>query len=93
MEKAGAYLFQMSSALGLPPETVGQVSQVLISGRYQVTIEGHRGIRHYEPTRIEVRGLKGAVCITGQKLQVASLSPQQAAIRGCIDAVFLEGAE
>ena len=93
MEKAGAYLFQASRALDLPPETVGQISQVLISGRYQVTIEGHRGIRRYEPTRIEVRALKGAVCITGQRLQVTSLSSQQAAISGCIDAVFLEGAE
>ncbi len=93
MSKTGELVKRMTERLDLPPEVVGRESQVLLSGSHQVTVEGHRGIRLYAPERIEVRGLKGAVCIDGAGLQVAFLSAQRLCIRGRIEALTLEGVE
>ena len=55
-------------------------------------MDGHHGIRLYGPQRIEVRCLKGCVCIDGEALQVAFLSSTRLCIRGRINALTLEGA-
>lgn len=92
MFKTGEFLQRMSERLDLPPETIGKESQILLSGNHQVTVEGHHGIRLYGPQRIEVRCLKGCVCIDGEGLQVAFLSSTRLCIRGRILALTLEGA-
>lgn len=92
MLKTRELFTRMSERLDLPPEAVGQGSQILLSGNHQVTVEGHHGIRLYEPQRIEVRCKKGCVCIDGEGLQVSHLSSTRLCIRGRIDALTLEGA-
>ena len=91
MLKTRELFTRMSERLDLPPETVGNDSQILLSGNHQVTVDGHHGIRLYEPQRIEVRCRKGCVCIDGEALQVSYLSCERVCIRGRIDGLTLEG--
>ncbi len=93
MFKTGEFLQKMSQRLDLPPETLGNESQLLLSGRHQLTVEGHRGIRLYSPQRIEVRCRKGCVCVDGAGLQVAFLSATRLCIRGRIQSLTLEDGE
>ena len=92
MLKTRELLTRMQERLDLPPEAVGNESQILLSGNHQVTVDGHHGIRLYDPRRIEVRCKKGCVCIDGDALQVSFLSSSRLCIRGRIDALTLEGA-
>ena len=92
MLKTRELFTRVSQRLDLPPEAVGQESQILLSGNHQVTVDGHHGIRLYDPRRIEVRCKKGCVCIDGDGLQVSFLSSTRLCIRGRIDALTLEGA-
>lgn len=92
MLKIEEQLQKLGQRLELPPEALGRESQVLLSGTHQLTVEGHRGIRLYAPQRIEVRTLRGCVCIDGTGLQVSFLSADRLCVRGKIDALTLEGA-
>ena len=93
MLKIEQQLQKLTQRFELPPEVIGRESQVLLSGTHQLTVEGHRGIRLYGQQRIEVRTLRGCICIDGEGLQVSFLSAERLCIRGSIHAVSLEGAE
>lgn len=77
----------------LPPESVGDDAQVHLSGSHQLTVEGHRGIRLYDPIRIEIRTTHEIIAVEGEDLQVSFLSSEQISVRGSIRAVTLERAE
>ena len=92
MRRTGTLFSHIAEKLDLPPETAG-TSQVLVSGRRQVTVEGHRGIRLYGPERIEVRMCQGCACIDGLGLRVCLLNAGRLVIRGRIAALTLEDTE
>lgn len=89
MSKTGELLSHIAEGLDLPPEAAGG-TQVLVSAKRQVTVEGHRGIRLYSPERIEVRTRHGCAAILGQGLRVCFLSLSRVVIRGKICALALE---
>ncbi len=93
MLKSEKLLIRLSERLELPGQAAVCEPQVLISGDRQLTVEGHRGIRHYGPERIEVRTARACVCVDGQRLQVTLLNPGCMVIRGKIRSVTLEAAE
>ncbi len=92
MLNIGERFSHIAEKLDLPPEAAGG-SQVLVSDRRLVTVEGHRGVRLYGPERIEVRTRRGCAAILGQGLQVCFLSPGRLVIRGSIRGVTLEETE
>lgn len=81
---------RLSQKLDLPPEIQPNEPQVLLSGAHQLTVEGHRGIRRYEPERIEIGTARGSVCIEGTGLQVSFLSAERVCIRGTLRTLTLE---
>ena len=91
MSKAAEYMAHIAEGLDLPPEAAAE-PQLLLTGRRQVSVEGHRGLRRYSPERIEVRTARGCACIDGQGLRVCFLSPERLAVRGRINAVTWEDA-
>jgi sporulation protein YqfC len=91
MSKAAELLTHIAEGLDLPPEAAAE-PQLLLTGRRQVRVEGHRGIRRYSPERIEVRTGRGCARIDGQGLRVCFLSPERLVVRGKISAVTWEDA-
>lgn len=89
MLNIGERFSHIAEKLALPPEASGG-SQVLISDRRLVTVEGHRGVRLYGPERIEVRTRQGSAAILGRDLRVCFLSAGRLVIRGSIHGVTLE---
>ena len=89
MSKAAEYLAHIAEGLDLPPEAAAE-PQLLLTGRRQVRVEGHRGLRRYSPERIDVRTCQGCAAIHGQALQVCFMNAGRAVIRGEIHAVTLE---
>ena len=90
MLKIDEHVRRLSQRLDLPPEVLPHESQVLLSGAHQLTVEGHRGIRRYEPERIEIGTARGSVCIEGAGLQVSFLSAERVCIRGRFHTLTLE---
>ncbi len=93
MSKIEQQLQKLTQRFELPPEAIGRESQVILSGTHQLTVEGHRGIRLYGAQRIEVRSLRGCICIDGEGLQVSFLSAERLCIQGSIHALTMEGAK
>ena len=91
MSKAAELLTHIAEGLDLPPETSAE-PQLLLTGRRQVSVEGHRGLRRYSPERIEVRTGRGCACIDGRGLRVCFLSPGRLVVRGKISTVSWEDA-
>ena len=91
MSKAAELLTHIAEGLDLPPETTSE-PQLLLTGRRQARVEGHRGLRRYSPERIEVRTARGCACIDGKGLRVSFLSPECLVVRGKISAVTWEDA-
>ena len=90
MDRAEKLLARITERLDLPSEAMGGAPLVQLNGSRQVTVEGHRGIRQYSPERIEVRTVRGCVCIEGRDLHVALLSRDCMVIRGTVRALSLE---
>ena len=90
MYRAEKLIARVSERLELPAQALGGELQISISADRQVTVEGHRGIRQYSPSRIEVRAGRFCVCVDGAGLQVILMSRASLVIRGTVRAVTLE---
>ena len=62
---------------------------VEISGDRRVLIEKHGGVTSYNTKHINVKTTFGIVTISGDGLELASMSKQQLVITGCISCVSL----
>ena len=93
MFKPEKLLSRLSERLDLPGQAVACEPQLLLSGDRQLTVEGHRGIRHYGSERIEVRTACACVCVDGQDLRIAMLNGSIMVIRGKLRGITLEAGE
>ena len=76
-------------AADLPDEPVPGQPLVEIVGHRRVLIENHLGVTQYGCDSIRVRVKYGAVCVSGQRLELSRMSRGQLVITGCIDGVNL----
>lgn len=65
------------------------VSLVEIAGDGRVLIEHHQGVSSYTSESVDVCVSYGQVCVTGSRLCIARMTPEQLVIRGIIEGVRL----
>lgn len=68
----------------LPGQTV-----VELLGDRRVLIEHHRGVTEYGRERIQIRVRFGALCVSGEGLELCRMSENQLVITGRVDSITL----
>lgn len=73
---------RLTQALDLPPEIVFDLSRITIVGGLQMTIENHRGLLEFSPTRVTVATSRGTVVVTGEDLRIGVVHEQEITVAG-----------
>ncbi|NLW16217.1 MAG: sporulation protein YqfC [Firmicutes bacterium] len=81
----------MTDILELPKDLVLDLPRVTLIGNVQLTLENHRGVILYTDTHIRVAVARGEIVITGQKLTLRSILPDEIIIDGSITNVAYIG--
>ena len=79
-----------AQALDLPADVLAGLPKVELTGDREVRMENHRGILAYGEEEIRISGGSYTVRVTGQSLQLRTMSPLALLITGRICAVSLE---
>lgn len=86
------YLFQrLTDALELPKDVVLDLPKATVFGSVQAVLENHKGILEYTPESIRVRTSIGEIFITGQRLKIGSILPDELVIDGQIHSIVFHG--
>lgn len=78
---------QLSGSLELPQDVMMDLPKVIITGGVQLQIENHKGILEYTPRRIRVATAQGEVVVSGTRLRISNIMPQEVAVGGHIENV------
>ena len=74
-----------------PPEVTRGQPRVVITGREDVLLEGHRGLFSYETGRIRVRTREGLLTVTGENMTIDYFGAEDLLIRGRVTNVEYSG--
>ncbi len=77
----------MTEVLELPKDLVLDLPRITLVGNVQLTLENHRGVILYTDTHIRVAVARGEIVISGQKLSLRSILPDEIIIDGTISNV------
>lgn len=77
-------------ALDLPEDVALDLPRVTILGAMQVTVENHRGIVSYEPSRVVVGSDAGRILITGEDLTLGCVQADEVSVTGRVAAVAFQ---
>ncbi len=83
-------LESFGSALDIPAGTLTKGAQIVLSSNREATIEGCRGVLEYGDDRIRLSTGSSVIRFTGSELEIKSLSPGHAAIKGFIVSIEFE---
>ena len=83
-------LEQTARVFDLPANALAGVPRVELVGDGELRMENHRGILAYGEEEIRISGGSYTVRVTGQSLQLRTMSPLALLITGRIRAVSLE---
>lgn len=61
---------RISSALDLPPEALGRVSDVTVSELGQICVTNCKGVLCYTPQRVQLRLCRTVLTVTGEDLDL-----------------------
>ena len=70
-----------------PPEVRSDVPRLVLTGREEVLIEGHKGLYSYETQRVKVRSGLGLVTVSGEELTIDFFGARDLLIRGRVKSV------
>jgi len=76
-----------------PPEVGRGAARIILTGREEVVIEGHKGLFSYETKCIRIRSRSGLVTVSGQELVIDHLGVQDLLIHGRVEDVAVSGEE
>ena len=76
------------SALSVPVEVTG-TAKITIEGDFSVFIESYRGLLEYENDRIRIKTSGKEIIITGEGLEIKTLTDEDILITGGIAGVSL----
>lgn len=68
----------------LPGDALFDVSRLTWIGRNQLHIENHLGLIRFQPSRLVIATLQGPLEITGQQLELQSMTSDEMFIVGAI---------
>ena len=69
----------------LPGDALLDVSRLTWIGRNQLHIENHRGLVRFQPGRLVLTTVEGQLEITGQQLELQSMSADEMFVVGVIE--------
>lgn len=78
---------QFSEILEIPGDVMLDLPKIVLVGNLQVFLENHRGIMEYTPESVRVAVGEGEVEITGEKLQLRNILPEELCVEGQIKSV------
>ncbi|NMA55522.1 MAG: sporulation protein YqfC [Firmicutes bacterium] len=76
---------KVAELLEIPPDIVLDLPRVTIVGNVEITVENHRGVIEYSPTKLRLALPKGELLVCGQELVLVSLAQEEVVIRGRIN--------
>ena len=74
----------------VPAELMPGVPVIELNGFDAVSVDGHRGIRHYSEERIDIMTKEGVVMIEGNKLQLLQMDREKIMVKGNLVSIRLE---
>ncbi len=87
MERQSRMRRLMTEVFELPKDLVLDLPRITLVGNVQLTLENHRGVVLYTDTHVRVAVSRGEVVISGQKLTLRSILPDEIIIDGTITSV------
>ncbi|PTM59480.1 sporulation protein YqfC [Desmospora activa] len=92
MGKIGNKLRKIASDwLDIPPDVAANVPRVLMVGPYRIHVENHRGVESFQENELILKTDQGAVVITGERLKIKVIYPEEIWVEGEISEVRLRG--
>ena len=82
-------LIRASRAFDVPADVLGGAPRLVIIGREELRMEGHRGILAYGPEEIHISGGRTVVRVKGTGLELRAMAPTELSITGSISGVEL----
>jgi len=80
----GTVVEKLVRALDLPQDIVFSLPKTTLIGDVQVLVENHRGLIKYSPQEIRIRTGRGELVVTGSRLRIGSILPQELVVDGRI---------
>ncbi len=78
---------RLSEFLEIPNDVMLNLPRVVLMGNLQAFIENHRGILEYTPQIVRVGIEEGELEITGEKLILRNILPDEICVEGMIKAI------
>ena len=74
----------------IPAELMPGAPVIELNGFRTVSVDGHRGIRHYSEERIDVMTKDGLVAIEGETLHLQQMDREKIVVKGRVILIRLE---
>ena len=84
MSKNRKFLDNVSSMLEIPQGILSRNSQIILTSNKEVVVDSCKGILEYSDSLIRFNCGSLVVKICGENLELSSLTPEQAVVRGLI---------
>lgn len=75
---------RVASLLELPGDVMLDEVRITLVGTMELVVENHRGLVEFEPERVVLQVPNRQLAISGDRLAIASISPDQVVIHGQI---------
>ncbi|HLT57733.1 MAG: sporulation protein YqfC [Limnochordales bacterium] len=80
----GSVAERLVRALELPQDIVFNLPKTTLIGDVQMLVENHQGLLKYTPREIRIRTTQGELVVTGSRLAIGSILPQELVVDGRI---------
>jgi len=78
---------KLSLLLDIPEDSFSGAERIIIIGRSEVIVMSHKGLTEYTPERICIAASKCEVCVTGDDLDIKSLTQDAISVYGILHSV------
>lgn len=81
----------LSNHLQLPSDVVLELPRITTIGQFHAYVENHRGLIVFTDKELQLKLTKGELKITGKRLVIKTLLPEEILIEGTIDSIMFVG--
>ena len=86
-DRDGGVLDTVAELFDLPADVVAGLPRLEMVGSRQLYLEHHTGLLSYSDTRIDANTSAGVLRITGARLTLLAMTPEELRVGGVIDTV------
>ncbi|PTX64864.1 sporulation protein YqfC [Melghirimyces profundicolus] len=92
MRNLGSKMKKVASDwLDIPQDIAANLPRVLMIGPYRAHIENHQGVERFSRTELRLKTARGPLSVTGQKLVIHAIYPDEVWVEGEITEVKFLG--